>query len=382
MPNMNMSLLGEHRLSVMVAAAGVVVGAGLYGLFLARGYTKAKPEVQSVVDGLLGLVGNTPLMELRSLNAATGCRILAKAEHLSPGGSIKDRIAKAMVLAAEADGKLTPGKPGTVVEGTGGNTGIGLALIARARGYKCILSMPEDISAEKIQLMRTLGAEVRICPCVPFKDPRHYVHEAERAAKESENAVLMMQFENLANYKCHEATTAAEIWMQSKGELDAFVCAVGTGGTIAGVSNFLKKMRPTMPVWAIDPTGSGIKNYIETGVFESSGSCYIEGIGIMRKTANFAEAKVDGAFRGTDREAVEMGHWLVRHEGLFVGPSAALNVCGAVKLARLMGPGHTIVTVLCDGGDRYRSKMYNPKWLEEKDLVPKHVEDISLEFVQ
>ncbi|KAK3281330.1 hypothetical protein CYMTET_10873 [Cymbomonas tetramitiformis] len=248
-------------------------------------------------------------------------------------------------------------------------------MVAAARGYKCLFTMPEDISAEKIELMRTLGAEVRLCPCVPFSDSRQYVHAAKRIAETlGSSGYLTSQFENLANYRSHLATTGPEIWEQTSGRIDGFVSA-------AGVSEFLKSKLPKVQVHLIDPPGSGLKSFVENGVFQSSGSCHIEGIGIMRKTANFEHALIDGAMLGTDEEAIEMGYYLLRNEGFFVGPSAALNVCGAVKLARKLGPGHTIVTILCDTGERYRTKMYNPEWLKEKDLVPK-AQGRSLDFLK
>eukprot|EP01065_Artemidia_motanka_P007249 TRINITY_DN13588_c0_g1_i1.p1 TRINITY_DN13588_c0_g1~~TRINITY_DN13588_c0_g1_i1.p1 ORF type:complete len:381 (+),score=123.92 TRINITY_DN13588_c0_g1_i1:69-1145(+) len=337
----------------------------------------AKAAAKAAVDGaaasdganaLFAGIRETPLCELTSISKQLGRRILAKCEHLHPGGSVKDRAAMALVASAELDGSLKPG--GTIVQPTGGNTGVSLAMIARARGYKCHVTFPENISRDKVALFKLLGAETSECPLVPFADERHYVKTAERVTKETPGAVLPDQFENLANGEAHYHTTGPEIWKQAGGKVDGFVCAAGTGGTISGCSRFLKEKNSDCVAWLIDPTGSGLKSFVDTGVFSASGSCFIDGIGITRKTANFACAKVDGAFRGTDTEAVEMGHYLLRNEGLFVGPSAALNVCGAVKLAKQLPPGSTVVTLLCDGGERYKQVTYNPEFLKEKGLEP------------
>lgn len=330
------------------------------------------------VHGVHEVPRETALVELPALSARLGCTILAKCEHLQPGGSVKDRAAHALVSAAIASGELKPG--GTIVQGTGGNTGVSLAMIARARGYRCHLTIPENISPDKIELLRLLGAEVTACPCVPFADPRSYMSRAAAITKEKPGAVMPDQFEHTANAQAHFTTTGPEIWRQSGGRVDGFCCAAGTGGTIGGVSRYLKSVNPACEVHLIDPAGSGLKCFVEDGVFSSTGSCFIDGIGIMRKTANFASARVDGAFRGTDREAVEMAHYLLRNEGLFVGPSAALNVCGAVKLARRLGPGCTVATVLCDGGERYRATTFSAEWLRSKDLAPEATGD-DLGFV-
>jgi cysteine synthase A len=330
----------------------------------------------STSDGLIGSIGNTPLLELKSLSAATGCRILAKAEHMNPGGSVKDRPAAYIILEAEREGRLVPSPPGgpqqqqTIIEGTGGNTGVGMALVASARGYRTLFTMPANIAPEKVETARGFGAEVVVCPVVPFSDPRHFYHTAKRLAEETPGAVWGNQFEGLANMRSHYLGTAPEIWRQSGGRVDGVVCAAGTGGTIAGLSTYLRERNPALRVYLIDPPGSSLAGYVETGRMEPvAGTTITEGIGVGRLTANFASARIDGAFRGTDQEAVEMAYYLLRREGVFVGPSAALNVVGAVKLARKLGPGHTVVTVLCDGGDRYRSKLYNPKWMEEKGFV-------------
>jgi len=318
--------------------------------------------------GFVGAIGNTPLIEIPSLSQATGCRILGKAEFLNPGGSVKDRAALFMVLQAEKEGKLTQG--GVVVEGTAGNTGIGLALVANARGYKCQIVMPNNQSQEKIELLRTLGAEVELVPPVPFANPNNYYHLARRRAEEQENAFWANQFENLANSEAHYRTTAPEIWQQTNGELDGIVMSSGTGGTIGGVTSYLKEQNSAIATYLIDPQGSALYSYVTTGEFKGEGSSITEGIGIMRGTANFYRAKLDGAFRGTDREVVEMSHYLLQHDGLFVGSSAALNVVGAVRLARKLGRGKTIVTILCDGGGRYQSRLFNRTWLAERDLLP------------
>lgn len=321
----------------------------------------------------------TDLVELRSLSRALGCTIMAKCEHQHPGGSVKDRAAHALIQAAIESGELQPG--GTIVQATGGNTGISLAMIAKAKGYRCHLTIPENISNDKKELLRILGATVTECPCVPFADPRSYCSRAHAIAKATKGAVLPDQFEHVANAKAHYSTTGPELWRQCGQALDGFVCAAGTGGTIAGVSRFLKSVHSACATFLIDPTGSGLKCFVETGQFASSGSCFIDGIGISRRTANFGTAVVDGAFRGDDREAIEMAYYLLRNEGLFVGPSAALNVVGAVKLARKLGPGSRVATVLCDGGERYRATTFNAEWLASKGLTPKCQGD-DLSFVK
>jgi len=318
--------------------------------------------------GFANSVGNTPLIEIESLSAATGCTILGKAEFLNPGGSVKDRAALFMVLEAEKAGLLKAG--GTIVEGTAGNTGIGLSLVANARGYRSVIVMPSNQSQEKIDLLRTLGAEVELSTPAPFTSPDNYYHVARRRAEEIENAFWANQFENLSNSDAHYHTTAPEIWKQAGGELDGIVMSSGTGGTIGGVTSYLKEQNPQISTYLIDPTGSGLYSYITTGEFKAEGNSITEGIGINRATANFNRARLDGAFQGTDQQVIEMSQYLLKHDGLFVGSSAALNVVGAVKLARKLGKGHTIATILCDGGGRYQSRMYNPEWLAEKGLTP------------
>ena len=318
--------------------------------------------------GFANSVGNTPLIEIESLSAATGCTILGKAEFLNPGGSVKDRAALFMVLEAEKSGTLKAG--GTIVEGTAGNTGIGLSLVANARGYRSVIVMPSNQSQEKIDLLRTLGAEVELTNPAPFSSPENYYHVARKRAEEIENAFWANQFENMSNSDAHYPTTAPEIWRQTGGELDAIVMSSGTGGTIGGVTAYLKEQNTAIATYLIDPTGSGLYSYITTGEFKAEGNSITEGIGINRATANFNRARLDGAFQGTDQQVIEMSKYLLKHDGLFIGSSAALNVVGAVKLARKLGKGHTIATILCDGGGRYQSRMYNPVWLAEKGLKP------------
>jgi cysteine synthase A len=319
-------------------------------------------------DGFVGAVGATPLIRIPSLSAATGCEILGKAEHLNPGGSVKDRAARHMVLAAEADGRLGGAGRREIVEGTAGNTGIGLALVARARGYTCHIVMPDNQSPEKIELLRSLGAVLHLVPALPFANPGNYYHVARRLAEER-GAFWADQFENPANARAHYETTGPEI-LADAGVVDGFVCSSGTGGTIGGVTWFLKERTSSTACWLVDCEGSSLANYVTTGSLEATGASVLEGIGIRRVTANFARARLDGAFVGTDREAVEMVHWLLARDGLFVGGSAGLNFVGAVKLARRLGPGKTIVTILCDGGGRYTSRLFNAAWLAEKGLTP------------
>ena len=318
--------------------------------------------------GFANSVGNTPLIKIESLSEATGCTILGKAEFLNPGGSVKDRAALFMVLEAEKAGTLKAG--GTIVEGTAGNTGIGLALVANARGYRSVIVMPSNQSQEKIDLLRTLGAEVELTTPAPFSSPDNYYHVARKRSEEVTNSFWANQFENLSNSDAHYYPTAPEIWKQTGGELDGIVMSSGTGGTIGGVTAYLKEQNPQIATYLIDPTGSGLYSYVTTGEFKAEGNSITEGIGINRATANFNRARLDGAFQGTDQQVIEMAQYLLKHDGLFVGSSAALNAVGAVKLARKLGKGHTIATILCDGGGRYQSRMYNPEWLAEKGLSP------------
>ena len=319
-----------------------------------------------IKSGFVGTVGNTPLIRLNSFSEETGCEILGKAEFLNPGGSVKDRAALFIIEQAEKDGRLKPG--GTVVEGTAGNTGIGLTHICNAKGYKCVIVIPETQSQEKIGLLRTLGADVRTVPAVPYKDEGNYVKVSGRLADELDNAIWANQFENLANRQAHYKTTAAEIWTQTDGKGDGWTAATGTGGTYAGVSMFLKEKNPNVRCVVADPMGSGLYSYVKTGEIKPEGSSITEGIGNSRVTGNMEGAPIDDAIQVEDPEALRVIYQLLYKEGLFMGGSVGINVGAAVKLAKEMGPGHTIVTILCDGGDRYQSKIFNREWLENKGL--------------
>jgi cysteine synthase len=321
-----------------------------------------------LTEGLLGAIGNTPLIRLPKISEVTHCEVFGKAEFMNPGESVKDRAALFMIRKAEAEGKLRPGS--VIVEGTAGNTGIGLALVAKARGYRCEIVMPETMSPEKVSLLLALGARVHLVPAVPFANPANYYHVARRMAEETENAFWPDQFENLANMQAHYETTGPEIWRDLEGRIDGLVMAAGTGGTIAGTSAYLKERNPNLKTFLIDPEGSGLASYIETGEIKSSGNSITEGIGIMRITANFKHAKLDGVFRASDHDMVEMLHFMLNEEGLFLGGSAALNCLGAALLAKHLGPGKRIVTILCDGGARSLSRLHNPEWLAEKGLTP------------
>ena len=317
--------------------------------------------------GFVGTVGNTPLIRLNSLSDETGCEILGKAEFLNPGGSVKDRAALYIIEDAERKGLLKPG--GTVVEGTAGNTGIGLAHICNAKGYKCLIIIPDTQSQEKIDLLRTLGAEVRTVPAVPYKDPNNYVKLSGRVAAELDNAIWANQFDNLANRLAHYETTRAEIWSQTDGKVDAWTASTGTGGTYAGVALYLKEKNPNVKCILADPMGSGLYSYFKTGEVKIEGSSITEGIGNSRVTANMVDVPVDDALQIDDREAVRLVYQLLEKDGMFVGGSVGINVGAALKIAHQMGPGHTIVTVLCDGGSRYQSRLFNRKWLAEKGLI-------------
>ena len=319
-----------------------------------------------ICNGFVGAVGNTPLIRLNSLSDETGCEILGKAEFMNPGGSVKDRAALYIVEDAEKRGLLKPG--GTVVEGTAGNTGIGLAHICNAKGYRCLIVIPETQSQEKIDLLRTLGAEVRTVPAVPYKDPNNYVKLSGRLAAEMDNAIWANQFDNLANREAHYATTGREIWEQTNGTVNAWVAATGTGGTYAGVALYLKEQNPDIRCVVADPMGSGLYSWVKSGEITLEGSSVTEGIGNSRVTANMEGAPADDAIRVTDPEALEIIYRLLREDGLFLGGSVGINVGAAYKLARQLGPGHTIVTVLCDGGARYQSRLFDRDWLASKGL--------------
>ena len=314
-------------------------------------------------------IGKTPLIELSALSAHLGRRILGKAEFLNPGGSVKDRAAKWIVDSAQASGALVVG--GTIVEGTAGSTGISLALIANERGYRCIIFVPQDQSPEKIALLRTIGADVRVVPVFPFSDAQNYYHLARTTAESTPGAIWADQFENTANRRAHIEGTGPEIWRQTAGEIDAFVAAAGTGGTLAGTALALKERKPDVLTVLCDPMGSGLFHFVNDGELRADGDSELEGIGIKRLTANFTGAPIDRAIRVEDPDAIAMAHWLLAHEGLFVGGSAALNVVGAARTALALPAGSTVVTILCDGGGRYSSRLFDRDWLDEHGLTPR-----------
>ena len=320
-----------------------------------------------IKNGFVGTIGNTPLIRLNSFSDETGCEILGKAEFLNPGGSVKDRAALEIIEDAERKGLLKPG--GTVVEGTAGNTGIGLAHICNAKGYKCLIVIPNTQSQEKIDLLRTLGAEVRTVPAVPYRDPNNYVKLSGRIAEETENAIWANQFDNLANREAHYKTTAPEIWQQTDGKIDVWVASTGTGGTYAGAALFFKEKNPNIQCVVADPMGSGLYSYIKTGEVKIEGNSITEGIGNSRITANMENVPIDDAIQIDDPEAIRVVYQLLRKDGLFLGGSVGINVGAAIALAKKLGPGHTIVTILCDGGARYQSRLYNPDWLGSKGLM-------------
>ena len=316
-------------------------------------------------------IGNTPLVKLRAASEITGCNIYGKAEYLNPGGSVKDRAALALIKDAEEKKLISKG--GTIVEGTAGNTGIGLCLIGNSIGYKTIIVMNEDQTQEKKDMLRNMGADLRLVPPKPYKDDGNFVKVAAKLAddlKSSNNygVVWANQFDNTANSKGHYETTGPEIWMQTDGKVDGFVCSSGTGGTIGGVSSFLKEKNKDIKIFLADPDGSSLFDHIENGELKSSGSSITEGIGSSRVTANFAKAKIDGAFKVTDKEALPVLYDLIQNEGLSLGTSCAINVTGAIKLGKKLGPGKTIVTILCDRSDKYSSKLFNKKFLQDKGL--------------
>lgn len=325
-----------------------------------------------IAPDVTSLIGNTPLLHLKQVSELTGCTILGKAEFLNPGGSIKDRTALGIIRAAEADGTLQPG--GRIVEGTAGNTGIGLTLLANAMGYKSTVVMPITQSKEKIDSLELLGADLHLVGATSYSDPKHYVHTAQRltekyAKREERGAVWARQFDNPANTQIHASTTGVEIWEQTAGTIDGFICAVGTGGTLAGVSRILKERNRAIRIGIADPCGASLGTYFNTGELKpSEGSSILEGVGINHITDNIAEAKVDCAFTISDQEALPYIFDLLRFEGLCLGGSSGINIAGAVRLAKELGPGHTIVTVLCDYGNRYQSKLFNPAFLHNKGL--------------
>ena len=316
-------------------------------------------------------IGNTPLVRLRAASELTGCEILAKAEFANPGGSIKDRTALGLLLDAELKGQLSP--DGVIVEGTAGNTGIGLALLGASRGYRTIITMPETQSREKIDALRVTGADVRLVPAVPYANPQHYAHVARRIAEEMNasapgSAWFANQFDNTANRDFHETTTGIEIWEQTGGKVDGFVCATGTGGTLAGVGRALKARRPRVRIALADPAGSALAHYVNHGELKADGNSISEGIGSSRITANFDRATIDHAWSIPDDESLPLLHALLHDEGFNVGGSSGVNIAGAIRLARELGPGHVVVTILADAGTRYQAKLFNPTFLRSKNL--------------
>ena len=322
----------------------------------------------SIVNGLISSIGKTPMIRINSLSEETGCEILGKAEFMNPGGSVKDRAALWMIEEAEKSGALKPG--GTVVEGTAGNTGIGLAHVCNNRGYETIIYMPDNQSQEKVDLLRTLGAEVRVVPTVPYANDMNFQKQAGRFAATLENAIWANQFDNTANSLAHYESTGPEIWAQTNGGVDAFTCAVGTGGTLAGTSLYLKEQSANVKIVLADPMGSALYNWVTTGeATMTPGPSMTEGIGNSRVTQNLAPAKIDDAVQVDDQEMVEMVYRLLHQEGWFFGSSSGINLVAAVKIAKDLGPGHTVVTILCDSGSKYQSRLYNPEFLAERNLT-------------
>ena len=322
-------------------------------------------------ESFLDLVGNTPLIKLRAASEITGCDIYGKAEFLNPGGSVKDRAAKAIIEAAEADGTLSQG--GTIIEGTAGNTGISLALAANSRGYKTIIVMPETQSQEKKDALRVAKADLKLVPALPYRDPGNYIRVSQSMAQEMQkipnsNVIWANQFDNIANKNGHFSCTGPEIWNQTKGKIDGFICAVGSGGTIAGVGSYLKTCNENIAIGLADPLGSALFNYYQKGEFKSVGNSISEGIGQGRITENLKGFKPDYCFQISDEVALPILYDLMSQEGLYLGGSSAINVAGAIELARKLGKGHTIITILCDSGQRYQSKVWNPEFLKSKNL--------------
>ena len=320
----------------------------------------------TITSNPLALIGNTPLVRLTGPSEATGCEILGKCEFDNPGASVKDRAALYIVEDAEKNGTLKPG--GTIVEGTAGNTGIGLALVANAKGYKTIIVMPETQSREKMDTLRALGAELVLVPAAPFSNPGHFVHTSRRIAEETPGAVWANQFDNIANRRAHICGTAEEIWTQTDGKVDGFTCAVGTGGTLAGVGLGLKAKSEKVTIALTDPHGAALYSYYACGELKAEGNSVAEGIGQGRITGNLEGAPIDRQYRISDEEGLEWVARLLREEGLCLGLSSGINVAGAIALAKDMGPGKTIVTILCDTGFRYLSSLYNADWLKSKGL--------------
>jgi cysteine synthase len=323
----------------------------------------------------IAAIGNTPLIKLRRASELTGCTILGKAEFLNPGQSVKDRAALFIIRDAITRGELKPG--GTIVEGTAGNTGIGITVVANAMGFKSVIVIPETQSQEKKDALRQLGAKLVEVPAVPYKNPNNYVKYSGRLAK-ALGGVWANQFDNIANREAHVQTTGPEIWNQTDGKVDGFVCAVGSGGTLAGVSLALKERNKNIKIALADPMGAALYSYYKTGELKSEGSSITEGIGQGRITKNLENIIVDDAFQIPDSEAIPIAFDLLEHEGLCMGGSTGINVGGAMRLAKQLGPGHTIVTILCDYGTRYASKLFNPDFLRSKNLpVPAWLTDTT-----
>jgi cysteine synthase A len=322
-------------------------------------------------SGFVATVGNTPLIRLKAASEATGCDIYGKAEFLNPGGSVKDRAALAIITDAEKKGQLRPG--GVIVEGTAGNTGIGLALVANARGYRTVIVMPETQSQEKKDMLRLCGADLRLVPAAPYANPNNYVRYSGRLAEEMaqsepNGAIWANQFDNVANRQGHYETTGKEIWEQTDGKVDGFTCSVGSGGTLAGVGLALKERNKDVRIVLSDPMGSALYGHYKSGVLKAEGNSITEGIGQGRVTKNLEGAPIDDAFQITDEEALPILYDLLQHEGLCLGGSSGINVAGAMRLARQLGKGRTVVTMLCDSGTRYQSKLFNPVFLRQKNL--------------
>ena len=325
----------------------------------------------NINNNFVEAIGNTPLIKLNYPSKITGCNIYGKAEFLNPGGSIKDRAAKAIILDAIKDGKLKDG--GTIVEGTAGNTGIGLGLVGNSMGFKTIIVMPETQSQEKKDALNLIGCELKLVPALPYSNPGNYIRQSETLASElnksERNGVLWAnQFDNISNMNGHFDTTGPEIWAQLDGKVDGFTCAVGTGGTLAGVSKYLKDKKEDVKIFLSDPYGSALYNYYKKDELKAEGNSITEGIGQGRITENLKNLVVDDAVRINDKEALEMIFKLLKEEGLFLGGSSGINVCGAIKMAEKLGPGHNVVTILCDSGQRYQSKIWNKGFLKSKDL--------------
>ena len=325
----------------------------------------------AIRSDFIDTIGHTPLIRLKAASEATGCEILGKAEFLNPGGSVKDRAALFIVRDAEKRGLLRPG--GVIVEGTAGNTGIGLALVGNALGYRTVIVMPETQSQEKKDMLRLCGADLRLVPAVPYANPMNYVRYSGRlaeeiAAGEPKGAIWANQFDNVANRQAHYETTGPEIWADTLGKVDGFVSAVGSGGTLAGTAMFLKEKNPKVQIALADPPGAALYSYYTTGALKSEGTSITEGIGQGRITANLEGITVDKAYQIPDDESLPVVFELLKQEGLCLGGSSGVNVAGAIRLARELGPGHTIVTILCDGGARYQSKLFNPEFLKARNL--------------